>query len=103
MNKFTATFERFTLELTEEQYLSGSHPGPCDDNIAELLRLDEIKAQFETIKPESIRDELKEYGAWDDEELQDDQQNQARILWIACGNIREDVYEMERESMNAND
>lgn len=103
MDKHVAMFERFTIELTEEQYLSGSHPGSCDNDIAELLQVDEIRAQFETIKPESIRDELKEYGAWDDEELSDDQQNRARILWIACSNIREDVYEMEKESGNAND
>lgn len=85
------TFERFEIELTKEQALSGSHPGPCDEDIAELLKVPEIAAQLDKIGDETIKAELKEYGAWDEAELADNEQNRARILWIACGNIREEL------------
>jgi hypothetical protein len=37
--------------------------------------------------PDSIRRELAEYGAWDDEELADDEQNWHRLLWIAAWDV----------------
>lgn len=85
-----ATFNRFELQITKDQALRGSHQGSCDDDVEGLLSLPAIKRQFKKIDPEKIKEELKEYGAWDDEELKDIEQNQARILWIACGNIVEE-------------
>lgn len=84
-------FERFQIRLTKSQALQGSHPGPCDSDIAELLEVPAIKRQLDKIPADSIRAELKEYGAWDEIELSNDDSNRARILWIACGNIREDI------------
>lgn len=84
-------FNRFEFELTLKQAESGSHPGPCDRDIAELLQVPEIVAQFEKIDPADIAQELKEYGAWDEIELQDHDANRARILWIACGDIAEEA------------
>lgn len=89
--KYPAIFERFEIELTQEQAEQGAHPGPCDDDIADLLTDDGIKAQLDAIPAEDIRLELAEYGAWDDEELDDPAENKARILWIACGNVREEL------------
>lgn len=86
-----ANFERFELKLTKEQALTGSHPGPCDADIEELLQVPAIKRQLNKIPTDAIRAELKDYGAWDEEELSSDEDNRARILWIACGNIREDI------------
>lgn len=86
-----ASFERFELKLTKDQTLTGSHPGPCDDDIEALLKIPAIKKQLDKIESAKIRDELKEYGAWNDQELSDDGQNRARILWIACGNIRDEL------------
>jgi hypothetical protein len=37
--------------------------------------------------PDTIRKELSEYGAWDDGELADDEQNWHRLLWIAAWDI----------------
>lgn len=83
----TAYFERFTLELSAEHARQGSHQGACDADISELLTLPEIASQLDSIDPAKIANELREYGAWDDAELQDADQNRARILWIACGDI----------------
>lgn len=91
MKKHTWQSNRFTLELTEDQAVDGSHQGDCTDDIRALVNIPEIASQFETIPPDSIRKELREYGAWDDTELADDAANRERILWIACGDIREEI------------
>lgn len=36
------------------------------------------------LDPDEARAALREYGAWDDDELHDDAANRARILWTAC-------------------
>lgn len=89
----TTYFDRFTIDMTLEDALSASHPGPCDEDVKILLQKDYIKAQFEKLDPADIAAELDEYGAWDDVELADVEQNRVRILWIAAGDIREEERE----------
>mgnify|MGYP001615458295 CR=1 FL=1 len=86
-----AIFNRFEIKLTKAQAMQGSHQGPCDLDIRALLAVPAIKRQLNKIPAESLAKELQEYGAWDETELQDHEQNKARILWIACGNIREEI------------
>lgn len=76
--------------MTARQAESASHQGRCDDDVAFLLTMPAIRRQLDRIGPEAIRAELKEYGAWDQNELADDVQNRARIVWIAAGNICEE-------------
>lgn len=90
------TFERFEIQMTKAQALRGSHPGPCDEDIRDLLTVPAIARQFKKIPPKAIKAELYEYGAWEEEELSDEQLNKARILWIAAGNIREELYEKSK-------
>lgn len=45
--------------------------------------------------PDDIRADLREYGAWDAEELTDDDANRERILFTACGNYAEELKESE--------
>jgi len=85
-----AIFERFDIEMTQEQANYCSHQGNCDEDVEELIKDPDILAQIERIGPDDIREELAEYGAWDEEELADDEENALRILWIAAGNIAED-------------
>lgn len=92
-----AYFEYLTLNITKKQALQGSHQGPCDDDIAELLQADNIRRQLNKIPPADIAKELKQFGAWDETELQDHEQNRARLLWIACGNIRDEINERARK------
>jgi hypothetical protein len=86
-----AYFNRFELQLTKAQAESVSHSGQCDDDVAALLRDKKIARQLDKISPDKIRDELREYGAWDAEELADDEQNRRRIIWIAGGNICDEL------------
>ncbi len=82
-----ASFNRFQIELPPQAVADCSHSGACDSDVAFWLpKLPQIAA----IDPEKLRAELKEYGAWDAEELADHGANCARILWIAAGNIKEE-------------
>jgi len=84
-----AYFERFTLSMTLKEANSISHPGNCEDDVKAFLCSGKMDRQFRKISADLIRDELKEYGAWDDEELSDTTLNKERITWIAAGNIVE--------------
>lgn len=55
-----------------------------------LVNNPKIRRQLAKIPADKIRAELKEYGAWDETELADDEANRLRIVWIAAGNISED-------------
>ena len=86
---------RIELDIDMDVADSCSHPGPCDADVAEALEYPEIKAQFDKIDPAILAEELKEWGAWDTEELKDHEENKARLLWIACSSIMEELYERE--------
>lgn len=83
----TAYFNRFTLDLPDEAVSDCSHTGACDEDVfvwsKAIPRPDEIT-------PDALRSELKEYGAWDSDELADDDTNWQRIIWLAAGNIKEE-------------
>lgn len=82
-----ATFDTFEIQMTRVEALSASHPGPCDDDVAALVSKPAIRRQLDRIGADAIRAELKGYGAWDETELADDEQNRHRIIWLAAGNI----------------
>lgn len=84
-----ACFNRFEIEMTLAQAKGASHQGQCDDDVAALVRVPAIRRQLDKIGPDKIAAELKEYGAWDADELGDDDANRERIVWIAAGDIVE--------------
>jgi hypothetical protein len=84
-----AQFDRFEIKMTKAQAESAAHPGPCDVDVARLLASPSIKKQLAKISNEDLAKELREYGAWDSVELRDREANEARIIWIAAGNIVE--------------
>lgn len=83
---FYATFNRFELGLTQEQVDACSHQGACDDDVAFWIK----RINFDHIKTEDLIEELSEYGAWSNEELQDRHINLERLLWLAAGSIKEE-------------
>lgn len=85
-----ATFERFQLQMTLAQANGASHQGQCAEGVKALCSLPHIKRQLRKISDDDLASELKEYGAWDEEELQDRVANEERIVWIAAGNIVEE-------------
>lgn len=86
---FSTSSGHIELQMTLEQAESVSHQGPCDDDVRELARVPAIQAQLDAIGPVLLAAELKEYGAWDSDELADHKQNLQRILWLAGGDIKE--------------
>ena len=80
------------LKITKAQAEMGAHSGACDDDIAYLRTVPAIRGQLAKLDPETLRKELREYGAWDDMELSDHNANLSRWLWIACGDITERVF-----------
>jgi hypothetical protein len=84
---WTSSSGRIELNIPRGLASIGYHSGACDSDIAELLDLQQIKAQLSGITPQVLREELKEFGAWDDLELAHHRDNLARILWIACGDL----------------
>jgi hypothetical protein len=47
----------------------------------------DIFAQLIAVNPVYLREELREYGAWDAEDLANHAANLARLLWLACGDL----------------
>lgn len=86
---FTSSHGTIEIQMTKEQARFASHPGQCDADVRELSNHRKIRAQLQRIDPKVLRDELREYGAWSEEELADHDQNLQRILWIAAGDILE--------------
>ena len=89
-----------TIEIMidlDDAYM-GSHPGDCEPGVRTLIELPYIAEQLARYSDDHIRDELKEWGAWDDEELADDEMNLVRLVWIACGEIREEAANKEDEA-----
>jgi len=84
-----ASSGRFQIEMTLEQAKSISHQGQCDDDVKALSKVPKIARQLARIFPGDLRQELKEYGAWDEKELADHDQNLQRFLWLAGGDIAE--------------
>lgn len=91
---YWASFNRFELRLPGQCIIDCSHSGQCDQDVAYWVP--RVKRQVEKDnfpnKPtaEKIRTELKEYGAWDDDELNDEDQNWHRLVWLAACNVNED-------------
>ena len=88
---YWASRNAFEFRIPGAAILQICHPGPCDSDVA--FWVDRVREQVEKDNfpnrpdAEAIRRDLAEYGAWDADELADDEQNWHRLLWIAAGDI----------------
>lgn len=83
-----ATFNRFTISMPWEAVEDCSHSGACDSDVSHWAP--KIADLNPGIDPEHVREELREYGAWDETELADDSTNWERIVWCAACNVKEE-------------
>ena len=51
-----------------------------------------IKKQLKKLDVDMVKNELSEYVACDDSELNNHDDNLQRLLWLACGNIYDEIY-----------
>jgi hypothetical protein len=79
----------FGVRMTYGHAESCSHAGSCDAEVAAVTRL--LAAQLDAMAADDIREGLRESGAWDAEELADDDANRQRAVWLAACDIRESV------------
>ena len=87
---WTSGCGRINLQIDLRDAKDCSHSGSCDSDIEWLKSCPYIIEQTNTLDKLLLADILREYGAWDDDELADDEMNRIRIAWIAAGNIREE-------------
>lgn len=90
---YWASFNCFELRIPGEAASEIAQPGPADEAVAYWAkRIEQGRDIYGRLRstPDAIRDELKEYGAWDSDELADDEANWRRIIWIAACNIAEE-------------
>ena len=86
-----ASFERFEFPLRLEIAQMCSHQGDCGPDIEQAMAMPEVRKELSRLSPSLVRAELWDYGAWEDEELQNHELNLARILWLGAGNIVEEA------------
>lgn len=87
---WTSGCGRIELTMTMKQAEGAHHQGSCDEDVAALARNPKIARQLAKIAPATLASVLREYGAWDAEQLADHDENLRRILWIAAGDIVEE-------------
>lgn len=96
---WTSGCGRIELEFESlEQAQSCTHPGPCDEDVRALSQVPFIRAQLDKADPQHLREDLNGYGAWDEEELADHEQNLQRMLWLAAGSVVDESSTSEETS-----
>lgn len=68
------------------------HIGECSHDVDRWQN----KIDLSHITDEKLKNELEEYGAWDDNELKDRAENEKRIIWLGAGMIQEEENEIEQ-------
>ena len=91
---YWASFNRFELRIPGQCAVDCSHSGDCEADVQawapRITAQVAADAFLSSPTPEKIREELKDYGAWDEDELADDERNWIRLVWIAACNITDD-------------
>lgn len=80
------------MNITRKDAESVHHSGDCELDVKALLAKPYIKRQLNKINPESIQKELRQYGAWNEKELEDLEQNKVRLLWLMGGDLAERLF-----------
>lgn len=95
-----ANFNRFELNLPIAVVLSCSQPGKDASEYvkAALRRYPSLLADIRDLDPFLVREELSEYGAWDEEELADDEENAERLVWLAACELKDELFRLLTEN-----
>jgi hypothetical protein len=88
---YWATGNRHEFRIKGEAIIDICHRGDNSKSVSHWV--DDVKKMADKDgftnrpTPETIRKELGDFGAWDEEELLDDEQNWKRLLWLAAWDI----------------
>jgi hypothetical protein len=87
-----ASFNRFELNLPLAIVVACSQPGQdASADVEYALRDANLLHQLDQLDMQDIREELAEYGAWDEEQLEDDEENLRRLVWLAACQLRDEL------------
>lgn len=64
--------------------------GAADAAVEEILTDPFVLDQTDRINAAELREELREYGAWDEEELNDHAANLRRMIWLTVISLKDD-------------
>jgi hypothetical protein len=81
------TMNYVEVEMPMRAIMDLSASGSVDDSADYWSRNFNVKIRG---TPDQIRKELKQYGAWSEDELSDDKANRKRLLWVASGDMMEE-------------
>ena len=79
------------LAIDSDDAATGYHMGQCDDDIDALRQVPYIAKQLSELSADVVANVFREYGAWSAEDLASHDDNLSRLLWIACGDIVDNV------------
>lgn len=82
---------RIELEIELEDAHFTNHSGDCEQEVKQIMRFPYIKEQLSKIDAALLWQELREWGAWSEQELGDHKQNLMRIVWLAAGAISDEA------------
>lgn len=81
------------IELLISRYLAENTATPGDNLPMVQVAVRELQDQLDKLDPKLVANELREYGAWEDEELTDHERNLERLVWLACWDLVERGFE----------
>jgi len=79
---------RIEFKMPEQAAMDCYHVGACDEDVEHWLP--EMRERLAHVSDEAMVLELREYGAWDAEELADRDANIRRLTWLAAGDYHEE-------------
>ena len=89
--EWTSNSGRLSLTITIEQALECTRRGDNGPSVDKLAAEREIAEQLDKLAPDDVVDELYEWGAWSDHELENHGANRLRLLWLACHDVIEEA------------
>ena len=87
---WTGDSGRIKLEFRPEDITHVCRSGANDDYVEDVVRLPRVRDQLMKLDSDSVRGILREYGAWDDDELRNHVQNLHRLVWIALWDCKDE-------------
>lgn len=75
------------IELPQDAIDDLTAAGDCEEAARHWVGRPEIAAQLDAIGHEAMVRALREYGAWTDEELVDQEWTRLRAIWVAAGAV----------------
>lgn len=91
MEWWTSSSGEIELQMTAKQASSVNHPGQCDSEVLVLSQHLLIVKQIDKIDKDVLAKVLSGYGAWDDEQLKDHDENVQRLVWLAGCDIDDNL------------